>query len=77
MFKDYFPDYFDGKSISAYLKKYVASYDENLINYRPIKEDINSKIRERLKEMKLNEAAQDQLQKEAAASQFLSDKNGL
>ena len=78
LFKDYFPEFFDGKSISAYLKQYQASYDENLINYRLIKEQINNKIRERLKEMKTAEAAQEiQNQKDSVAAQLLSNKNGL
>ena len=78
MFKDYFPEFFEGKSISAYLKQYEASYDKTLINYRPIKEETNAKIRVHLNEMKTIQADKEvQAQKEKTAAQLLGSKSGL
>ena len=39
-FRDIFPFDYDGKSSAHYFRKFGTDHDQNLVNYRKIKEDI-------------------------------------
>ena len=52
LLRDMFPDLLEGKSVTNLLRAYRVAYDKQQINYKPIKDQINSEIKQRLKELK-------------------------
>lgn len=50
-FYQYFPQALEGKSMCNLMKQYLSFYDKTLINYKQIKDEIDTAIRKRLKDV--------------------------
>lgn len=56
LFFQYFPAQLEGKTMSHYCKDFISFYDNTLINYKNVREEINAEITKRLAEIKANPA---------------------
>ena len=57
LFYQYFPAQLEGKTMARYFKEFISFYDNTLINYKSVREEINAEITKRLAEIKANPAA--------------------
>ena len=57
LFRDYFPDLLEGKSLTYYFRQSVVPYDKNIVNYKPIKEQLNQEVSQKMKEMRENNSS--------------------
>lgn len=57
LFRDYFPSHLEGKSLSLFFRQSLASYDKTVVNYKPLKDDLNDAITVKLKEMNENKTS--------------------
>lgn len=44
LFRDYFPDLLEGKSLTYFFRQSVVPYDKNIVNYIPLKDQLNMDI---------------------------------
>jgi len=54
LFYQYFPAQLEGKTMARYFKSFLSTYDKTLINYKSVREEINSEISKRLNEIQAN-----------------------
>ena len=59
LFFQYFPAQLQGKTMTNYLKEFTSFYDDSLLNYKVIKDNINAQVNIRLAEMKANPTAEE------------------
>lgn len=52
LLRDCFPSKLDGVSLYEFFKRWEASFDETLLNYKPLKTEINTKLQKIVKERK-------------------------